>query len=130
MLDDFHQVVLDFMLDYGTTATYIQEVLGVYDPATGTASGTSVQTEVQAILQDLTLSSNGLSLRFGTLVVAGDKQLLVRPPERTVPDADPLVINPASDRVTVGGHTYKVVTFKEVNPTGDEVVLIDLYLRR
>lgn len=128
--DDFDRLVMDFMRDYPMTATYVQQTDGAYDPATGTVTSTTDEIEVEAILLDLTLSSNGLSTRHGTAVVAGDKQLIVRPPNKTDPDAAPLVINTATDRVIVAGHTYKVVTFKEINPTGPDPIAFDLYLRR
>jgi hypothetical protein len=89
-----------------------------------------VTTQVEAILMDLTLSSNGLSTRFGTLVIHGDKQLLVRPPHKADPDSPMLTINTATDRVVVNGIEYKLVTFKEINPTGADPILYDLYIRR
>lgn len=127
---DFDAVVMEFMRDFPMVATYVSQTDGVYDPATGTTPQTRTETEVEAILLDLTLSSNGLSTRHGTTVIAGDKQLVVRPPNKTDPLAPPLVINTASDRVIVFGQDYKVVTYKEINPTGNDVILYDLYLRR
>ncbi len=130
IISDFDDVVVEFMRDYPMLATYVQQTDGVYDPATGSMSSTTTQTVVDAILLDLTLSSNGLSTRHGTTVIAGDKQLVVRPPNKKDPLAPALVINTATDRVIVHGITYKVVTFKEINPTGDNPILFDLYLRR
>lgn len=130
IIDDFDRVVMEFMRDFPVTATYVSQTDGAYNPTTGTVSSTTTETEVEAILLDLTLSSNGLSTRHGTAVIAGDKQLIVRPPNKTDPDADPLVINTATDRVIVAGHAYKVVTFKEINPTGNDPIAFDLYLRR
>lgn len=112
------------------TAFYVKQTTGDYDTATGASPTSTTQVPVQAIVMDLTLSSNGLGLRPGTLIEAGDKQLFIRPPERTDPMAAPLQIDMATDRVIVNGTKYKVVTFKEVNPMGSEVVLIELYIRR
>lgn len=130
IIDDFHKVVLEFMREYSLIATYVSQTDGAYDPSTGAVSSTKTEIEVEAILLDLTLSSNGLSTRHGQTIVAGDKQLVVRPPNQTDPLASPLVINTATDRVIVNGQDYKVVTFKEINPTGTEPILFDLYLRR
>lgn len=130
ILSDFDDVVMMFMDDFPMIATYVSQTDGVYDPITGTVSSTSKTTDVQAILLDLTLSSNGLSTRHGTVVVAGDKQLIVRPPNKTDIDAPALVINTATDRVIVNGQDYKVVTYKEINPTGNNPIAFDLYLRR
>lgn len=130
IISDFDDVVVEFMRDYPMLATYVQAASSTYNPATGSVSSTPVETEVDAILLDLTLSSNGLSLRHGTTVIAGDKQLVVRPPNKKDPLAPALVINTATDRVIVNGITYKVVTFKEINPTGNDPILFDLYIRR
>lgn len=129
-MDDFDQAVLEFIKESGFIAYYVRQADGEYDPATGTVPVTTSQRPVQAILMDLTLNSNGLSTRFGTLVVSGDKQLLVRPPHKTYPTDPKLAINTATDRVLVNGLEYKIVTFKEINPTGADPVLYDLYIRR
>lgn len=129
-MEDFDLAVLEFMNEMGFTAQYVQTANGEYDPATGTVTPVVTQTPVQAILMDLTLSSNGLSTRFGTLVEQGDKQLLVRPPHKATEGATPMDINSASDKVLVHGVEYKVVTFKEINPTGADPLVYDLYIRR
>lgn len=131
IISDFDDVVLAFFRDgWSFTATYISQTDGVYNPTTGTVSSTTTEIPVEAILLDLTLSSNGLSTRHGTTVIAGDKQLVVRPPNKSDPLAPPLVINTATDRVRVHGQDYKVHTFKEINPTGNDPIIFDLYLRR
>lgn len=134
IISDFDDVVFQFVQDYPLLVTYVQQTDGVYNPATGSMSSTTTETEVDAILLDLTLSSNGLSTRHGTAVIAGDKQLLVRPPNKKDPLAPALVINTATDRVQVptseGVITFKIVTFKEINPTGNDPILFDLYIRR
>lgn len=124
MLDDFHNTVLEFMRDYGTTAKLIKEVVGEYDPSLGDSPVTVTEIDVQAILMDLTLQSNGLSTKYQKLVEAGDKEAYIRPNKDT-----PFTIGP-EDRLRVGGVEYKVVTMKEINPTTTDVVLFTLYLRR
>lgn len=129
-MEDFDHTVLEFIREYGFIAQYVKRIDGGYNPATAAPTSTVVQIPVEAIMMDLTLSSNGLSTRFGTLVIAGDKQLLVRPPNKTNPIAPSLPIDTATDRVYVNGIEYKVVTFKEINPTGTDPILFDLYIRR
>jgi len=124
-MDEFDEAVLGIMEDFPTVMVdYVQYTDGAYNPATGSVSHTETITKAESILLDLTLSSNGYSTRFGTLVQAGDKQLLVRPPSKF------FKVNPATDKVRVSGVEYKVVTFKEVNPTGASPYLFDLYIRR
>lgn len=128
-MNDFDIAVMEFMQENPLTAMYIKAV-GEYDPTTGEVVETVTEIPVEAILMDLTLQSNGLSTKFGTLIVAGDKELYVRPPNKTNPLNAPLVVDSANDRVRVNGFEYKVVTSKEVNPTGVDPILFDLYIRR
>lgn len=128
---DFDRAILEFFVDFGFEATYIKQLGdGVYDPATGENVITTVEIPVEAILLDLTLQSNGLSTKFGTLVQAGDKELYIRPPEKTDPLRLPLVINPANDRVRANGVEYKIHSMKELNTTSTESLLYNLYIRR
>lgn len=128
---DFDNAVKEFFADFGFTATYIKpRADGVYDPSSGEYTSVVDEIPVEAILLDLTLQSNGLSAKFGTLVEAGDKNLLVRPPNKTNSLQPALIINPVSDRVRVNGVEYKVVTMKEVNTTASDAIVYDLYIRR
>jgi hypothetical protein len=126
MFEDFDAVVSGMMADYGRTGTYVKTIAGVYDPNTGTVTTTEVQATVKLILMDLTLQSNGYSTKYGTLIQAGDKEMYVAPTSQM----QLLGIDPATDTVKVGNIVYKVVTFKEVNPTGDRPIVYSLYVRR
>jgi hypothetical protein len=130
MNEDFHQVVLEFMEEYPMTVEYVQQSDSSYDPSTGDVNFTATVLELRGIVLDLTLQSNGLGLRPGTLIEAGDRQLFVYPPNKNDPDADPLVVDIANDRVRIEGIEYKIVTFKEYNPTGNDTIVFDFYIRR
>lgn len=129
-MNDLDYAVMEFMRENPLTATYHKASRGEYDPTTGEVPSTVVEIPVQAILMDLTLQSNGLSTKYETLIEAGDKELYVRPPHKTDPLNPQLDIVPADDRVEVDGVIYKIVTFKEVNPTGADALLYSLYIRR
>jgi len=127
-MDDFDEVVVAMMDDYGTEAIYQKSIQGAYNPETGMSISTTQQS-IKAILMDLTLQSNGYSVKWGTMVQAGDKEIYVQPPERI--DHHPaLVIDPATDAIVVAGVTYKVVTHKTVNPTGAHNIVHTFYVRR
>lgn len=129
-MSDLDLAVIEFMNESPLTAVYIQKMVGEYDPATGEAAETVVEVPVRAILMDLTLQSNGLSTKYGTLVEAGDKELYIQPPNKNNPQSAPLAVQAGSDRVRVGSIEYKVITFKELNPTGEDPILFSLYIRR
>lgn len=129
-MNDFDATVLEFIKEEGASATLIQRTEGAYNPSTGTVGTTDTLIPCEGILMDLTLKSNGLSTKYGTLVEAGDKEFLLRPPHKTNGFPSPVVISPASDRLKVGSITYQIVTLKELNPTAADPVLVFLYLRR
>lgn len=126
MFEDFHRTVLELMDEFGGTGTFVKVKEGTYDPNTGTTSAVTVEATVQLIVMDLTLQSNGYSVKYGTLIQAGDKEIYIRPTEQM----KLLGIDPASDSVKVGNVTYKIVSFKEVNPTGTDPIVYSLYVRR
>ncbi len=124
---DLAQTALELVNEFGGTGQYISIVQGEYDPSTGVVN-TEVVQNAKMCLVDLTLQSNGLSLKFGTQVLAGDKEAYVIPPVRTGGTA--ITINPGIDKVVFGGVTYTVMTFKEANLTGSSPIVFYLYLRR
>lgn len=128
-MDDLDLAVFEIMGEFGTLVTYLRQTAEVYDPATDHIEESYDEYIVEGILMDLTLSSNGLSLKYGTLIESGDKELYMRPP-KTESGLDQLVISPSADYIFAAGIKYNIVTFKEVNPTGDAALLYTLYLRR
>ena len=129
-MDDFDLTLLEFIKEYPASVTLLRVVEGEYDPATATVPTTTQEIAVQGILMDLTLQSNGLSVKYNTLIEAGDKEIYLRPPHKTHGWPAPYEISPASDKIRVGSVVYKIVTLKELNPTGSDPVLVSLYLRR
>ena len=129
-MDDLDLALLEFINEYPASATLFREATGDYNPATGTTETVTDEIPVQAILMDLTLQSNGLSVKYNTMIEAGDKELYMRPPHKTQGSPTPFEINPVSDRILIGGIMYKIVTYKELNPTAADPVLVTLYLRR
>lgn len=129
-MSDFDFAVLEFIRESGTPATLLKQATGAYNPKTATVTTDTDEIAVEAILMDLTLQSNGMSVKYGTAIEAGDKELYMRPPHKTNPMLSPVEISPGSDRIRVGTVIYKIVTMKEVNPTGSNPLLYTLYLRR
>lgn len=127
-LPDFDRAALEIVSELGTAATYTSIAQGGYDPVTGTTGVMKSSQPVKAVLFDLTLQSNGMSLRYGTEILAGDKEAYMIPPQKTGGTA--MTISPGTDKLTVAGVAYTVVTFKELNPTGSDPVVYFLYLRR
>lgn len=127
-LPDLDATALELITEFGGYGTYESSTQPVYNPATSTVTSTPMTQPVKMCLLDLTLQSNGLSLRYGTEIIAGDKEGYILPPQKS--GGTPVTIQPGKDRVTFGGVVYTVVTFKEINPTGLDPVVYFVYLRR
>lgn len=121
---------MEFMQDYSFTATYLQAGTATYNPATGENTVAVTEIPVEAIQLDLPLTRNGASTATGTLIQDGDKQLFIRPPNKTDTGATALSVNPAADRVRIGSTEWNIVTSKSIDTTASDQILIELYIRR
>lgn len=126
---DFDAVAFELVTEFGGAGTYTTQAQGSYDPSTGSVVVTQTPVTVQLVLVDLTMNTSGLSTKYNTQILAGDKEAYMIPPQKL--GGDPLPqITPGQDLVKVGSITYTVLTFKEVNQTGTDPILYTLYLRR
>jgi hypothetical protein len=123
-LPDLEEAAIELVTEFGGAGTYTSFTNGTYNTSTAKGSDTLVTQPVTAVLLDLTLQSNGMSLKYGTTIIAGDKEAYMLPPANLVK------ITPGRDYLTFGGVRYTVVTFKEINPTGNLPYVYFLYLRR
>ena len=106
----------------GQSLTLTKVTAGTYNPATGgfTGAGTSTQMAYGAIFD------YGTKQIDGTLIKAGDKQLLL---SAFKTDGAALTAPVLGDTVSIGGVTYTLVEpLKEVNPAGT-VVMFDCNVR-
>jgi len=107
----------------GQSITLTKITAGTYNPATGgfTGAGTSTQTAYGAVFD------YGAKQIDGTLIKAGDKQLLL---SAVKTDGAALTAPVLGDTVSIGGVTYTLVEpLKEVNPAGT-VVMYEVNIRK
>jgi hypothetical protein len=124
---DFTSMINDFFDDDPQVAIYHQYSQGVYNVNTSEYLTTQVDTAVRVITLDLTRNSNGLSSKYGTDILAGDKDVYMKPfyLEEIVVD-----VNTTSDKITVGGILYKVCNSKVLDPTSSSPMLFNFLVRR
>jgi hypothetical protein len=131
---DFDEAVAELISEFGFSSSgenkYRKIIAGTYSAELGEVSTTVVEYPIQAVVTDLTLQSNGYSVKYGTMVQAGDKEVFVRPPHKVGTTPAPITIDPATDVIEIRGVVYKIVTQKEVNPTGNDPILYSFYVRR
>lgn len=129
----FDKVVDKYMSRYGfdIQIEYLTPASD-YDTESGTVIEVKELVNARAMLFDMTLQSNGTGNFRSTLIEAGDKQLFIKPITKNTEYQDVLLetITPARDRIVIGGDKYKVVTFKEVNPSTSNSCLWELYIRK
>lgn len=128
-LSDFDGCVEEFMEDFGGPATVVIRGPQKKDPVTGDLIYTTTDYPVKAILLDIMKTLSGVGTVSATTIQNGDKVCFIQPPEKVGNPALPK-LDPAKDTVIMGGITYKVVTVKETNPSTDNLVMLEVYLRR
>ena len=126
---DFDAMIMSFFSDDPMTATYLQYI-EEYDYATSENILVEIATPVSGILLDFDRTSNGLSSKFGEMVLAGDKDFYMLPTQKRDPVAAPIIPNTTSDKIIVAGITYKIHVMKEANPDAVAPLLYNFMLRR
>lgn len=126
----FDSVVTNMMSRFGGPATVLVAGASVYDPATSSSVVVDIPYQVHAIFMDLTLQRNGARDLSNSLVQEGDKEVYVQPANKADPNLTfPTELFPNKDRIQVGTKVYKIVSFKQINTTMSNAVLLQLYVR-
>lgn len=132
-LNDMDFAVADFMADFGVVGNLVvqDDSTAVYDPNVGALTGaTIVKYPCNMIFLDYTLQRYGLQDQQGTLIEAGDKQLMLQPINKADPTKTMPKIHPNKDRIeSPDGSVYKIASLKQVNPTMQNNILYELHLK-
>ena len=109
------QAVTDASLSqYGQLVTITHKTAGAYDPATGSSAISTITEVGRGAVFDYTRPKDGLSQADGTLILQGDKKLLLSPVGITAPKID--------DAVIANGITFVIKNIKSINPAGTVVM--------
>lgn len=127
--EDFQRAINDFFGDDPVEAEYLFAAEGTYDPATGEYTSVVISLPVKIIILDLERDNNGLSRKFGTNILAGDKECYIIPKECGC-SGELLNIDTTQDKIKVNNITYKIHVMKSADPTGTDALLYNLLLRR
>jgi len=121
---DYASIALDvdaILAETGQPVTIRTVTTGAYDPSTGKPSTTSSDLPGTGAVFDFSLHLSGTAFLPGTLILAGDKQLLLSPVGMTEPQPGSFVI--------IGTKTWHVVATKTLAPAGIPV-LYEVLLRK
>lgn len=105
----------------------VENTAKVYDPRKGSSSSSSNVCKALMYVSELTLQSNGTSLRYGTQFKTGDKEVYIVPSTPSLGDCLP--ISPGDTSIHYKGKKYTVAATKVYDYKG-VTFLITAYLRQ
>ena len=95
----------ELLTEFGQAVTIRHRTAGAYDPATGAVAVTTTDETGRGVLRDYKTRHID-----GTMILRGDKYVLLSPVGITAPDTD--------DRIVIGGVDYAVVSIETEAPAG------------
>lgn len=123
------RTVANLLCKYGGIGTLKVYSDGVYNDGE-LSSITETDYIVNIAIFDYPQSMAGDKSGFGTLILEGDKQCYMRPVSKADPTTDEPIIKANRDLIKIGSTTYKILTLKELNSTGADVICYELHLRK
>lgn len=124
----FDSVVSNMIGSFGGTAILKIKSDGTYSD--GEYSSSIVNYNVNIAVTDYPQNGAGEKSNFNTLILEGDKQCFVQPPNKY----DSTVINPTiranQDTIKIGNTEWKILNVKEINPSSVNVIVYELHLRK
>lgn len=115
------QAVADTAInEYGQKVSITHKTVGNYDPLSSTAAISTTMQVGNGVIFDYTAIKDGIGQADGTLILQGDRKLLLSAVGITAPNID--------DTVVANGITYIIKNIKSSNPAGT-VVMYECQLR-
>lgn len=121
MYSDLAAVADELLAEFGRSVTIRSRAAGNYDPETGSAALTTTDQAGNGAVFDFESHQSGTSFTAGTMILAGDKQLLLSPVGISEP-------SPGDLAITATG-TWNIAAVKSTAPAG-VAVLYECLLRK
>lgn len=129
-MQPFDYVVANMMARFGGAATLEVVTIGEYDTTISETVNTVVQYPVKFLLFDYTQKNMGDKSDSGTLILGGDKQCFVQPINKNNPYKVMPLVQPNKDSIIINNVRWKILSIKDVNPSGVDSVLYEYHLRK
>lgn len=127
--NEFDYVVAELIREAGGTGNLRIFTDGVRD-SEGDVTRTYTDYTVNIAINDFPQANSGEKSKFGTLIQADDKQLMMQPINKADTDATQPNIQANRDLLIINGTEWKILALKEINPSGVNAILFDMHLRR
>lgn len=128
-MSQFDSAVSNLLNRHGGLGTLKIITDGVYSDGEILGS-TTVNYNVQIAIFDYPQASAGDKANFGTLILEGDKMCYMKPVSKDDCDTDEPVIKANRDLLQIGSTVWKILTVKEINPSGANPICYELHLRK
>lgn len=123
-VDPIVRTVLNLMAFRGGDATVIvPSQAAEYDYATSTMVNNVVNYPCRALVFDYLQKHDGIGGGNKSLIESGDRQMFLKP------SADLPRLRAKIDSVLWGNRKFTIATVKEVNPSGTNIILYELFIR-
>jgi hypothetical protein len=116
----------ELLTEFGQSVTLTHIVPGAYDPTTGTVTNTTTTQAGTGAVFDFGLHQSGTSFTAGSMIVAGDKQMLLSPLKT---DGTQITAPVTGDLATIGADVWTIASIKSTAPAG-VAVLYECQLRK
>lgn len=127
-ISQFDAVVTDMMALAGGAA--ILRIFSDGSYSDGEVIRTSEDHAIKILINDYPQANAGDKSKFGTLIEASDKEVLIQEISKADPDATQPNIQANRDVIIINGIEWKILALKEINPSGVNVILYTAHLRR
>jgi hypothetical protein len=127
---DFDNMVGEFFVEFGFSTTYISVGSPVANDSNGTVSTTDTEFSIQAIKMELPRPTNGVTTNSNSQIEEGDQILYIRPTEKADEFDSAIAAKPTGDYVIINNSRWKVVAVKEYNPSAEDNILYEMYIRK
>jgi hypothetical protein len=104
----------ELLNEFGQSVTLTHIVPGAYDPTTGSVTNTTTTQTGTGVVFDFGLHQSGAAFTAGSMILSGDKQLLLS----TVGIIAPV----PGDLATVGTDVWTIASIKSTAPAGTAVL--------
>ena len=127
-LSQFDTVVRDMLGMAGGIGTL--RVFSTSSYVDGEVVLTPTDYTVNLAINDFPQANSGEKSKFGTLIQADDKQVMIQPINKAETNATQPNIQSNRDLIIINGTEWKILALKEINPSGVDTILFDAHLRR
>lgn len=127
-ISQFDAVVTDMMALAGGVA--ILRIFSDGSYSDGEIIRTSEDHVIKILINDYPQANSGDKSKFGTLIEASDKEVLIQEMSKADPNVTQPNIQANRDVIIINGTEWKILALKEINPSGGNTILFDMHLRR